>query len=63
MFLDIESPISAGREIWGFPKKFAKPSIKTCQDTLVGRLNYAGCEVAFGKKKKERKKILLKKKK
>ena len=25
MYLDNEPPISGGREIWGFPKKFARP--------------------------------------
>jgi hypothetical protein len=26
MFLDDESPIAGGRELWGFPKKLASPS-------------------------------------
>jgi acetoacetate decarboxylase len=48
MYLDCEPPIVAGREIWGFPKKLADVSFKVERDTLTGRLNYAGQEVAFG---------------
>lgn len=48
MYLDIESPISGGREIWGFPKKLAEPSLTTQEDTLTGTLNYAGERVALG---------------
>ncbi len=47
MYLDIEPPISGGREIWGFPKKLAKPSLSTVMDTLTGRLEYAGQPVAI----------------
>ena len=28
MFLDDEPPIAGGRELWGFPKKLAKPKIE-----------------------------------
>jgi acetoacetate decarboxylase len=27
MYLDDDPPISAGREIWGFPKKYAHPKL------------------------------------
>jgi len=48
MYLDDEPPISAGREIWGFPKKYAKPVIRTVSDTLTGTLHYANELVAMG---------------
>ncbi|MFZ0423386.1 MAG: acetoacetate decarboxylase [Xanthobacteraceae bacterium] len=48
MFLDDEPPISAGREIWGFPKKYAEPKLEVCSDTLTGTLHYAGQLVAMG---------------
>ena len=37
MYLDDEPPISAGREIWGFPKKYALPKIEVCSDTYRPR--------------------------
>jgi acetoacetate decarboxylase len=46
MFLDDESPIAAGRELWGFPKKLASPSLRTEMDTLVGTLDYGPVRVA-----------------
>ena len=48
MYLDCEPPISGGREIWGFPKKYANPSLSVVHDTLTGRLEYAGERVATG---------------
>ena len=51
MFLDDEAPIVAGREIWGFPKKLAYPSLgvdPVSKDTLVGRLKYGTLDVAIG---------------
>jgi acetoacetate decarboxylase len=48
MFLDDESAIAGGREIWGFPKKLASPSLKIEKDTLVGTLNYGPVRVATG---------------
>ena len=68
MYLDDEPPISAGREIWGFPKKYGKPKMTTIKDTLVGKLEYSGIEVAMGTmcykykpiNKEEAKKSLLK---
>ncbi len=51
MFLDDDPPIAAGREIWGFPKKLAYPSLTVdpvSKDTLVGRLKYGSVDVAIG---------------
>lgn len=46
MFLDDEAPIAAGREIWGFPKKFANPKMQVELDALVGTLRYGSVSVA-----------------
>lgn len=46
MFLDDEPPISSGREIWGFPKKYGDPRLEIIHDTLTGTLDYAGQRVA-----------------
>ncbi len=48
MFLNDESPIAAGRELWGFPKKLACPALHTEIDTLVGTLDYGPVRVATG---------------
>ena len=48
MFLDDDPPIAAGREIWGFPKKYAHPKFEVVKDTLTGTLEYAGAQVALG---------------
>jgi len=48
MFLNDESPIAGGREIWGFPKKFADPEMSVEKDTLVGTLDYGPIRVATG---------------
>jgi acetoacetate decarboxylase len=40
MYLNDHSPIAGGREIWGFPKKLAEPSLKVEKDTLIGTLFY-----------------------
>jgi acetoacetate decarboxylase len=48
MYLDVGPPIVAGREIWGFPKKFAHPKLELVKDTLTGTLEYAGQLVAMG---------------
>lgn len=42
MFLDCEAPIAGGREIWGYPKKFAHPKLFVENDVLIGILDY-GC--------------------
>ncbi|ORE96585.1 acetoacetate decarboxylase [Acuticoccus yangtzensis] len=40
MYLDDNSPIAGGRELWGFPKKLAKPVIRHEAETLVCTLHY-----------------------
>ena len=47
MYLDDDPPISAGREIWGFPKKYAHPKLEIIKDTLTGTLSYADQLVAM----------------
>ena len=47
MYLNDESPIAAGREIWGFPKKLAKPNLRVIKETLLGELHYETCPVAI----------------
>ena len=46
MFLNDEAPIAGGRELWGFPKKLASPSLRTEIDMLVGTLDYGPVRVA-----------------
>jgi acetoacetate decarboxylase len=48
MFLDDHPPIAGGRELWGFPKKLAKPTLKAEIDTLVGELYYGAHRIAIG---------------
>ena len=48
MFLNDEGPIAAGRELWGFPKKLAEPSLHVDTDTLVGTLDYGRIRIATG---------------
>ncbi|GKX32605.1 MAG: putative acetoacetate decarboxylase 2 [Rhizobiaceae bacterium MnEN-MB40S] len=48
MFLNDHPPIAGGRELWGFPKKLASPSLKAEIDTLVGTLDYGRVRVATG---------------
>jgi acetoacetate decarboxylase len=48
MFLDDHPPIAGGRELWGFPKKLAKPSLCPEIDTLVGELHYGSMRIAYG---------------
>ncbi|MGV3278548.1 acetoacetate decarboxylase [Rickettsiales bacterium LUAb2] len=65
MYLDNEPAIAAGREIWGFPKKYAKPTLKIESDCVVGELKYNSQMVALGTmgyKYFEQDKIELKKK-
>jgi acetoacetate decarboxylase len=40
MYLDDDSPIAGGREIWGFPKKLAKPVVAHENETLVCTLHF-----------------------
>ena len=46
MFLNDHPPIAAGRELWGFPKKLATPTLRTEIDVLVGTLDYGDVRVA-----------------
>jgi acetoacetate decarboxylase len=48
MFLNDGPPIYGGRELWGFPKKLAQPSLRAETDTLVGTLDYGPVRVATG---------------
>jgi acetoacetate decarboxylase len=48
MFLNDHPPIAGGRELWGFPKKLAEPSLKAEIDTLVGMLHYGPLRIAIG---------------
>jgi acetoacetate decarboxylase len=48
MFLDGDPAIAGGRELWGFPKKLASPSLRPEIDTLVGTLDYGPVRVATG---------------
>lgn len=48
MFLDDEPPIAGGRELWGFPKKLANPTLGVVADTLIGTLDYGPIRVATG---------------
>ncbi|MCP3021182.1 acetoacetate decarboxylase [Cupriavidus basilensis] len=46
MYLDDGSPIAAGREIWGFPKKLASPQLRIEKDTIGGVLRYGPVPIA-----------------
>ncbi len=46
MFLNDEPPIAGGRELWGFPKKLANPTLHLEIDQLVGTLDYGPVRVA-----------------
>jgi acetoacetate decarboxylase len=48
MFLNDGPPIYGGRELWGFPKKYAQPSLTVDKDTLIGTLNYGPVRIATG---------------
>ena len=48
MFLDDHPPIAGGRELWGFPKKLGKPSLRAETDTLIGELRYGPLLIAVG---------------
>jgi acetoacetate decarboxylase len=48
MYLDDEPPITGGREIWGFPKKYGVPRLKVIKDTLTGVLHYDEERVELG---------------
>src|SRR6266496_5736734 len=46
MFLNDEPPIAGGRELWGFPKKLADPTLHVEIDQMVGTLDYGPVRVA-----------------
>ena len=46
MYLNDHSPIAAGRELWGFPKKLASPALGLHMDTLLGTLDYGPVRIA-----------------
>ncbi len=46
MYLNDEAPIAGGRELWGFPKKLAAPTLRVETDTLLGTLDYGSVRVA-----------------
>ncbi|MEZ0605314.1 acetoacetate decarboxylase [Paraburkholderia sp. IW21] len=46
MYVDDHPPIAAGRELWGFPKKLARPELGVHTDTLVGTLDYGPVRIA-----------------
>jgi acetoacetate decarboxylase len=48
MFLNDHPPIAGGRELWGFPKKLAEPTLKAAIDTLIGELYYGPLRIAIG---------------
>jgi acetoacetate decarboxylase len=48
MFLDDHPPIAAGRELWGFPKELASPTLRVASDTLLGTLDYGPVRIATG---------------
>jgi acetoacetate decarboxylase len=48
MYLNDFAPIAGGRELWGFPKKLANPTLADESDTLVGTLDYGSIRVATG---------------
>jgi acetoacetate decarboxylase len=48
MFLDDHPPIAGGRELWGFPKKLAKPKLYPAIDTMIGTLDYGPLRIAYG---------------
>ena len=48
MYLNDHPPIAGGRELWGFPKKLANPSLKAEIDSLVGTLDFGPVRLATG---------------
>lgn len=46
MYLNDHPPIAGGRELWGFPKKLAQPTLEVFTDTLVGTLDYGPVRIA-----------------
>jgi len=48
MYLDDSPPILGGRELWGFPKKYANPKLAVHKETLIGTLDFGPVHVAIG---------------
>jgi acetoacetate decarboxylase len=48
MFLNDGPPIFGGRELWGFPKKYANPTLGPDKDAFVGTLDYGNIRIATG---------------
>lgn len=48
MFLNDGPPIFGGRELWGFPKKYADPTLSVVTDTFIGTLDYGPVRIATG---------------
>jgi acetoacetate decarboxylase len=48
MYVDNTPPLAGGREIWGYPMKYGKATLKVNADTLTGTLHYASQRVAEG---------------
>lgn len=46
MYLNDQPAIAGGRELWGFPKKYALPKLNIEVDTLVGTLDYGKIRIA-----------------
>lgn len=46
MYLNDHPPIAGGRELWGFPKKLASPTLDYETDVVVGTLDYGKVRVA-----------------
>lgn len=46
MYLDAGPPILGGRELWGFPKKLANPTLEVHKQVLTGKLMFNTVEVA-----------------
>ncbi|GLU33567.1 putative acetoacetate decarboxylase 2 [Trinickia caryophylli] len=46
MYLDCHAPTAGGRELWGFPKKMAAPTLEVDGDVLLGELRYGKSLVA-----------------
>lgn len=45
MYLDDDPPIVAGREIWGFPKKYAHPKLEVTKDAAAATAMLSGTQV------------------
>jgi acetoacetate decarboxylase len=48
MYVDDTPALAGGREIWGYPMKYGKATLKVEGDTLEGTLHYGTQQVAIG---------------